>query len=411
MTDTVRCPHCGKNVEISDALAHGIRERVLQEELPKIEKQRKDLEDKAASLVSRESNLDSMVAAKLAEEKKTLTQTLKAEIQRQNAEEVSALQSQLADKDKEVSTLKRNELELRRVRQELEAEKADLALTVQRKLDEERSFIEEKVAKRISDENQQKELQSQHRISELQSTVETLKRKLEQSSQQSQGEALEVKLEEVLRATFPMDIIEPVEKGVRGADVKQTVRNSMGQVCGIILWESKSTKSWSDTWVQKLKDNALDAKADISIILTTALPKTIENFGLVDGSIWATDYGCFKGLAHSLRHAILAVAQTRFTESRRQDTQSQLYDYLTSHEFKNRMEAILGPFLSMQKDLESEIRTTQTRWAKRKKQLDRVITGVAGFQGELEAVIGEPFKQLKPLDVQQETDDSEHDVD
>ena len=74
--------------------------------------------------------------------------------------------------------------------------------------------------------------------------VEELRRKAEQGSQQAQGEALELELEEVLKTAFPFDMIEPVPKGIRGADVVHKVNNQLGQYCGSILWESKYTKNW-----------------------------------------------------------------------------------------------------------------------------------------------------------------------
>src|SRR5262245_46530703 len=78
------------------------------------------------------------------------------------------------------------------------------------------------------------------RIASMQRQIEELKRKSEQGSQQLQGEVQELELEDLLRAKFPMDVIEPVPKGEFGGDVLQHVMNSAGQKCGTILWETKA---------------------------------------------------------------------------------------------------------------------------------------------------------------------------
>lgn len=397
--NTFTCPHCSQPIELTEALTHEIRESVRKEELPQIIAREKALAEKENELTSRAKDIEKTVSDKVASERTKLESELLTKLQSQVATEMTALQTQIQSKDKELEESKKLELKLRQERQSLEQEKANLELSVQRRLDEEREAIRRDAAKAIEEKHKLDEIKKDHTINVLREEVENLRKKIELGSQQAQGESLEVELENILKAAFPFDIIEPVAKGARGADCKQIVRNASGQVCGVILWESKQTKNWSDGWVQKLKDDALEAKADIGIILTAVLPKGIEYFGHLDGSIYVTNYSCLRGLALALRQGLLNVASVRLSEKYRQDTQALLFNYLTSQEFKNRMEAILGPFLTMQSDLDSEIRTTQTRWKKRQKQIERVISGISGFSGELEGILGNSFSQLNALDM------------
>ena len=90
-------------------------------------------------------------------------------------------------------------------------------------------------------------------ITQLRDQITNLQRKAEQGSQQAQGESPEIALELQLRVQFPFDLIEPVAKGEFGGDVLQQVRDQSGQLCGTILWESKRTRAWSDSWLTKLK--------------------------------------------------------------------------------------------------------------------------------------------------------------
>jgi hypothetical protein len=42
-------------------------------------------------------------------------------------------------------------------------------------------------------------------------------------------------------------------EGVNGADLIHYVHNKNGH-CGTVVWESKRTKGWSDSWLQKLRE-------------------------------------------------------------------------------------------------------------------------------------------------------------
>ena len=115
--------------------------------------------------------------------------------------------------------------------------------------------------------------QMKTQIEQAQREAADLKRKLEQGSQQVQGEALELGLEAMLREAFPLDVIEAVPKGVTGADLLQRVCSASGQVCGTIVWETKQTKGWNPSWLRKLKDDQRAVGAEIAVIVTAAMPK------------------------------------------------------------------------------------------------------------------------------------------
>jgi hypothetical protein len=57
-----------------------------------------------------------------------------------------------------------------------------------------------------------------------------------------QGEVLELELEAALKSAFPSDIIKEVAKGVKGADVVQTIVSPSGRPCDSLVWELKRTK-------------------------------------------------------------------------------------------------------------------------------------------------------------------------
>jgi len=248
----------------------------------------------------------------------------------------------------------------------LEEKEKQQELDIARKIDEERKEIELETAHRISEENRGKDLENEKKMSDMRKQIDDLKRKAEQGSQQTQGEAVELELEELLRQNFPYDQIEPVGKGFKGADIFQRVHNFSGQLCGTIIWESKNTKTWSDGWIDKLKEDQRAEKAEIAALLTIALPKGVSHFSNING-VWVTDLSTFLGVSGVLRMILLQVAQTKIASEGISGKKEMLYGYLSGSEFKQRVEAIVESFVTMKSDLDREKRAIEKSWAAREK--------------------------------------------
>src|SRR5438477_167427 len=146
---------------------------------------------------------------------------------------------------------------------------------------------------------------------EFDRAVADLKRKLEQGSQQLQGEALELSLEAMLKSAFPLDEIVPVPRGVNGADLIQRVRSPSGLVCGTILWEAKQTKAWQSAWLRKLKDEQQEIGAEFAVIVTSAMPKDAREPFLRDSDVWVTRHDAARPLAEPPRCVLLEPAKQR----------------------------------------------------------------------------------------------------
>ena len=172
-----------------------------------------------------------------------------------------------------------------------------------------------------------KDAEKDKQLTDMRNKIDELQRKAEQSSQQSQGEVLELELEDVLKAEFPLDDIEPVAKGVRGADVLQIVKNQSGKICGKILWETKRTKNWSDSWIQKLKDDQREAKADISVLISEALPDGMDHFKQISG-VWVSDISSSLCLAVALRALLIQVARANSAQDGKNEKMEIMYNYL-----------------------------------------------------------------------------------
>ncbi|HIE15167.1 TPA: DUF2130 domain-containing protein, partial [Candidatus Bathyarchaeota archaeon] len=243
-----------------------------------------------------------------------------------------------------------------------------------------------------------KDLEKDKQINDMRLKIEELKRKVDQGSQKIQGEVLELELEELLKDEFPFDDIDPISSGVKGADIIQTVKTQAGRVCGKILWETKRTKNWNDGWIQKLKDDQRNAKADLAVIVSEVLPEDFHHFRQID-NIWVTDIPSAISLGLALRTLLIQVVRTKAIQVGKEETKDIVYNYLTGSEFRNRVQAIMDSFIAMKRDLDSERRAMERIWAKREKQIERVVLNIAGMRGDLEGIVGLSLPTIKLLEL------------
>jgi hypothetical protein len=297
-------------------------------------------------------------------------------------------------------------LELRKQNRSLEEKGKALELETARKLDAEREKIRDDASRELQEAYRLKDAEKDKKLQDALRVNDELRRKLQQGSQQTQGEVLELELEELIKSSFPMDDIEPVPKGINGADVIQRVLSKAGSLCGTIIWESKHTKTWNDTWTAKLKDDQRAVKADIAVLVSEALPKACKNFGQYDG-IWVSTAQCAPALASALRSQLIEVALAKMAAVGKNEKIEVLYGYLSGPEFRQRVEAIVEAFVDMQKDLHDERRVTERRWSKREKQIQKVISNTSGMYGDFQGLIGASLQTIPLLGRAEESESSD----
>lgn len=403
----IKCPKCGESISIDDVLAHQIGEKIRKEieveqkvKEAEIANKQKELEVQTIQLEEVKKNtqieVNKKVAEKLAAEKTALWKQAQIEAGKEKEAEKKMLEEQLAEKDTKLREANEKELLLRKEKNKLEEEKRSFELEKQRQLDEERKKITEDANKKATEEQRYIIAQLQKQLADATKAKDDLSRKLEQGSQQTQGEVLELELEEILKVEFLHDEIVPVPKGVSGADVIQKVKDHSGRVCGQIAWESKKTKAWSDGWIQKLKDNQRTLKADLAVIASAVLPEDVKGFVFRDG-VWICDIKLIVALATALRINLLNVARERAMSVGKNEKMEVLYSYLTGVEFKQRVEAIVEAFSIMDEGLKKERMAYEKIWSEREKQIKKVITNTVGMYGDLSGLVALP--QIKTLEL------------
>ncbi len=400
---TITCPHCKFQIEVTEVLSAQLRTQLQKEFEADIRKKESAIADREAEVIrareevaKAQQDIDRRVSDQLSTERQKLTDDALAKAREQVTLEIRDKDQQLSEANTKLKAAQDSELVLRKERRELEEQKQTLELTLTRRLDEERTKIRDAAKKEAADERQLKDAEKDKLINDLRIQLDDMRRKAEQGSQQLQGEVLETALEDLLRQHFPFDEITPVPKGIHGGDVVHTVRDASGTVCGIILWESKRTKSWSDGWLPKLRDDQRAAKAQLAILVSIELPKDVTTFRYTDG-VWVSSSACAISLASALRIGLTDVAAAKRSLDGRHDKMEVLYRYLSGQEFRHRVEGIVEAFVTLREELDAEKRATQLRWAKREKQLDRAVAQTSGMYGDLSGIIGASLPAIESL--------------
>jgi hypothetical protein len=301
-------------------------------------------------------------------------------------------------RDAKLAEAQKAQADLLRKQRELDDAKREIDLTVEKRVHEGLSAIREQAKKEAEEGLKLKVFEKEQTIASMQKQIEELMRKADQGSQQLQGEVQELELESLLTVKFPLDTISPVPKGEHGGDALHHVVGLSGQPCGTILWETKRTKNWSDSWLSKLRDDQRISKAEIAVIVSHALPKGIETFELVEG-VWVTHPRAIIPVAIALRHLLIEVNCARQASEGRQTKTEMIYQYLTGPRFRHRVEAIVESFSSMQEDLNKEKKAIIKQWAKREEQIDRVMQATVGMYGDLQGIAGRTLQEIEGLEL------------
>jgi len=381
MSTTIKCPSCGTEFEPNESIREEIQKEVNRKAEDWKRKKEKEIEE------ALRKNISSDFETKL-----------------------RLLEQNNKDNEEKLKEARQKELEFLQKMQELKTKEEEIEITVQKKLQAGREKLSEDLRKIEEQKIAAKETEYNLRIKELEKKnddtiklLEEAKRKNEQGSMQLQGEVQELALEEMLRSTFPFDIISEVGKGVRGADCIQTVRNNFGQECGKIIYESKRTTSFSNDWIEKLKTDMRSNGAEIAVIVSKAMPRDMDCFGIKDG-VWICSFGEVKALAAVLRDGVIRVFNAAKNQENKGDKMHLLYDYLTSSEFAEQWKAIREGFMSMKMSIQKERDTMERLWKAREKQLEKVLLNAAHVRGSIEGIAGMNSVDLNLLEEGNEDD-------
>jgi len=410
---TIICPQCKTEIKLTESLAAPLLEatkRDFEQRLAQKDaaaaKRDAALREREALLAKSQERFEEQVADKLklerskivAEEARKARLALANDLD-QKSKEIREIQEILKHKDEKLAEAQKVQADLLRKQRELDDAKRELDLTIEKRVQEGLAATRDQAKKEAEEGLKFKVMEKEQTIASMQKQIEELKRRAEQGSQQLQGEVQELELEAMLTSKFPLDQISPVAKGEHGGDVLHRVAGSFGQACGTILWESKRTKNWSDGWLIKLREDQRQAKAEIAIIVSQALPKEVEAFEFIDG-VWVTHPKVALPLAVAMRNTLMEVAGARQASEGQQTKMEMVYQYLMGPRFRQRVQAIVEGFSSMKDDLDKERKVIMKQWAKREEQIDRVMMATVGMYGDLQGIAGKTLQEIEGLELQ-----------
>lgn len=409
---TITCPNCQTEIKLNESLAAPLiaatrqrYEKMIADKEQAISTRESEIRNRQAELDRQKAAIEDQISARLKTERETIIaeEARKANLRiagdlERKAKEIGELQDVLKERDVKLAEAQKSQADVLRKQRELDDARREIDLTIEKNVqaslaaerDKARQEAEEALKLRMAEKDQQME--------GMRRQIEDLKRRAEQGSQQLQGEVQELELESLLRTRFPRDLIEPVPKGEFGGDVLHRVINAQNRICGTILWESKRTKNWSEGWLAKLRDDQRTAKAEIALLISSALPKDVTAFDLIDG-VWVAETRCALPVAMALRQSLIELATARDAGEGQKTKVELVYQYLTGPGFRHRIEAIVEKVTDLQSDLERERKTMTRMWAKREAQIRVIIESTVGMYGDLQGIAGRSLQEIEGLDL------------
>ncbi len=417
---TINCPNCSTQIDVNQILYHQLEDEMKKKFSSEVAEHRKKYKDAISQLRSKEAafqeqeesfndKVNKQVQLQLTTERQQLSESIKEKVLEAQSEQMSLMQNELDEKSEQVKDLNRSKAEIEKLKRDNGEIEERAKLEAQKALTQQLETEREKIQKVVHGQNELKIKEKEKQLEDLRNKLEDARRKAEQGSQQTQGEVQELAIEEWLSNQFPFDSIDEIKKGIKGADCIQIVNTREIQNCGTIYYESKRTKEFQKSWIEKFKADIRDKGADLGVLVTEVLPKDLERMGMVDG-VWICTYEEFKALSFILREHIIKLSHSMQLQENKSDKMSILYTYLTSTEFRMQIEAIVEGFTQMQSDLDSEKRALGRIWKQREKQISKVLDNTVGMYGSIRGIAGNSIGSIEVLELPYSVGDIESEI-
>ena len=403
--ENIQCPKCGEIINVQSLVYRQIKAKILHENLEtrqQLEQEWRAYEQAYKELNAQKENLQEQIKSatkeSLKQERAKLQMELKEELTQEYSVAMESLKNELDAKSEQVKELNASKIEIDKLKREKDEMESRIKAQEQERLSQEMTAFKERFQKEVEEKNAMRFREKEQQLESLKTQIEEMKRKMEVTSQQLQGEVQELAIEEYLKAQFGLDEIVEIKKGVSGADCLQIVHTREIPNCGQIYYESKRTKTFSKEWIEKLKSDMRQKGVEVGVIVTEAMPAGMERMGLLEG-VWVCSFEEFKALCAVLREGVISVQRARKSQENKHDKMHLLYHYLTSAEFKMQIEAIVEGFTQMQSDLDAEKRAMQKLWKQREKQLQKVLTNSIDLYGSIQGIAGNAIGNIKQLEL------------
>ena len=406
----IKCPNCGIAIDVQDILSHQVEEqvkskynKVLAEEKKKFEEKQLELDNQKEEFEKKKKKENELftekLESKLKEERKSIEEKIKSKLGEEQKEQFEMLQKELNEKSLQLKELNKTKAEIEKLKREKDEIKSQVEADAAKRMNAQMNEEKEKIKKFEEEKNEMRFKELMKQLEDQKKLTEEMKRKQEQGSMQLQGEVQELAMEEWLSSKFPLDTIDEIKKGARGGDCLQIVNTRTQQNCGTIYYESKRTKEFSSTWIEKFKNDIREKGATIGVLVSEARPSDMERMGLKEG-VWICNFEEFKGLSAVLRENIIQLSNALSAQENKGDKMHILYEFLTGNTFRMQVEAIVEGFQQMKTDLEKEKRAFASMWKQREKQIEKVTQNTIDMYGSIKGIAGSAVQDVKLLNLE-----------
>lgn len=411
---TIKCPECGSEIDVNDILYHQVDGQLKKQYQEALKAEKLKFESQATALDQQRQLLEEekkqqqeqitiQVRDAMVKKEADLKLKLKQAIEEEQREAYLSLKEELDEKSSKIKELNKTTVELEKIKRENSELEDKYNAEYEKKISQTIAQEREKIQKEEGTKNELRNKELQKQLEDQKKLMEEMRRKYEQGSMQLQGEVQELAIEEWLAAQFPLDTIQEIKKGERGADCLQIIHTHTRRNCGSIYYESKRTKSFQSAWIEKFKVDIQERNATIGVLVTEVMPVDMERPGLKNG-VWVCSFDDFKSICSVLRQSVVQLSNAIVSQENKGDKMGMLYDFLTSNEFQMQMEAIVDGFTQMKSDLEAEQRAMRSIWKKREKQIEKVLLNTTGMHGSIKGIAGNAVPSIPSLELLDETD-------
>lgn len=407
----MNCPNCGSEIKVDELLVSQFEQSIkkdLEAELKgkeeELNQEKLEVKKLSVQLIKEKEELElsiqNKVKSQLLSKEESLKETIRKEIAAEKALQLQELENELIHKSTQLREFNATKAQLERLRRDMEEAETRIIMEKEKELSERLEAARLSIKEQVQQESFLKLKEREKVIEDLKDKLDEAKRKAEQGSMQLQGEIQELEIIELLSEFHPYDEITQSKKGANAADILQVVKTQSGAECGKIYYESKRTKSWSNDWITKFKQDNINTKADILVLVTNALPKDIQRYGIIDG-VWVCNFNDVKELSLVLRFGLLKLQQVAISQHGKESKMEALYRYLTSEDFKNVFESILEGFKTLQESHNSEKLKMQRLWKEREKVIEKILSNSVEFYGSIKGIAGAAIPEFKSLEFSQ----------
>jgi len=404
MENVINCPHCNKEINIKSALQSQVSGEVNAQYKHKYAVKHQEQEVKDAELLARENSVkeqelnkksqEELFDSKVQEEVKRIMPSLEQEVGAKYSpivDESAEMKKKLLAyeqkdlKDKRDEATREEELRLRddKIRAE-EAEKS----RAQREKD--------KIA--YAKELELKGLEGDERVKQMENTLQKGLSQAGQTSQQIQGEAGEISVENYLTSTYPLDTIESIKPGAKGADYLMHISDNGRETRSKLYVEVKRHNNFSQGWISKFNQDIREKNADIGVLATETMPKGVTKPICIDG-IWIASLTDYEFVVDCLRHNLIELSRKEIVNENVLDKQSLVYNFVTSKEFARIMDLLYEAYQEELKSVDYEEKVMNKSWGKRRKNLLIIKQTTSSFIGAFEAYSGNAICEIKALEM------------